>query len=113
MEEKKMDVQSIVVDGETYIPSDSAQPIDGEIKIVILQRGWNMVGYFERDGSDCKLKKASVIRRWGTKHGLGEIALNGPTQNTNLDKTYGIVEFDYLTVVATIACEVSKWESVL
>jgi len=83
-----------------------------EIKIVILQRGWVMVGRFSRVGSDCKLHDASVIRIWGTTRGLGEIAQNGPTEKTILDKC-GKVEFDYLTVVAAISCEVKKWESVL
>jgi hypothetical protein len=84
----------------------------GDIKIVILQRGWVMVGRLSRQGSDCTLRDASVIRAWGTTKGLGEIALGGPTSSTTLDKA-GIVQFDYLTVVATISCEASKWEKSL
>lgn len=72
-----------------------------------------MLGKFERNGSDCKLHKASVIRSWGTTRGLGEIAKNGPTKDTKLDPTNGMVEFDYLTVVATIACEEISWEKAL
>ncbi len=87
--------------------------IDDDIRIVILQRGWVFVGYFKRDGDDCKLSKANNIRRYGTTKGLGEIALNGPTEETILDKCHGVVEFDKLTIIATIACEVSKWENVL
>jgi len=79
------------------------------IKIIILQRGWAMVGRFEKNGSDCKLHDASVIRAWGTTKGLGEIALAGPTNNTKLDPCNGLVEFDYLTVVAMISCEETKW----
>jgi hypothetical protein len=85
---------------------------ENEIKIVILQRGWVMVGRFSRVGSDCKLHDASVIRIWGTTRGLGEIAQNGPTEKTILDKC-GTVEFDYLTVVAAISCEAKKWENAL
>ena len=62
-----------------------------------------MVGYLAKSGNECKLAKASVIRSWGTTKGLGEIAGNGPTSNTKLDKCYGLVEFDYLTVVACIS----------
>ena len=40
---------------------------------------------------------------------LGEIAKGGPTSSTKLDKCFGIVEFDYLTVVASIACQEEKW----
>jgi hypothetical protein len=78
------------------------------VKIAILQRGWAMIGRFERKGNNCKLSDASVIRRWGTTQGLGELALNGKTSNTILDKA-GSVEFDYLTVVALIDCDPKKW----
>ena len=74
-----------------------------DIKIVILQRGWCMVGKFERNGTECKLFQASVIRIWGTTRGLGEIAQNGPTEDTRLDPCHNgesAIEFDYLTVVA-------------
>ena len=100
---------SIMVNGVKYVPE--TQP-NSPIKIAILQRGWVMVGYFERDGSNCVLTKASVIRTWGTTKGLGEIALNGPTKNTVLDPT-GRVEFDVLTGIAFVDCEESKWASKL
>ena len=102
-------MKTITVDGVDYAPLT----IEGDIKIVILQRGWILVGKFERKGSDCKLYNASVIRNWGTTKGLGEIAEKGPTSTTKLDPCYGIVEFDYLTVVATIAVNEKKWESSL
>ena len=72
-----------------------------------------MVGKFERKGSDCKLFNASVIRSWGTTKGLGEIAQGGPTSTTKLDPCGGLVEFDYLTVVATISVNEKKWEKEL
>lgn len=101
----------ITVDGIDYY---SEKPeISGDVKIVILQRGWSMVGRFERTGSDCKLHDASVIRVWGTTKGLGEIAKDGPTSTTKLDKCNGLVEFDYLTVVASISCDSKKWEKSL
>lgn len=104
---------TIKIDEIEYVRKDDVQPITGDTKIVILQRGWVMVGKFERNGSDCKLSKAAVIRSWGTTKGLGEIASGGPTANTKLDKTGGLVQFDYLTVVAMIDCEESKWKNVL
>lgn len=105
--------ESIKIDEVEYVRKDSVNnTITGNIKIVILQRGWVMVGYFERNGNDCKLSKASVIRKWGTTKGLGEIA-KGPTNDTILDKCYGVVEFDYLTVIAMISVEESKWANKL
>ena len=106
----KSEVSEIQVDGVAYVPRGSEKvQYDGDIKIVVLQRGWVMVGRFERDGSECKLHGASVIRNWGTTKGLGEIASGGPTASTKIDPTNGLVEFDYLTVVATIACNPVAW----
>lgn len=108
--EKKVS-QTLTVNGVDYIPKSSAQVAqpNGDTKIVVLQRGWVMVGKFEKSGSECKLHNASVIRNWGTTKGLGEIAMGGPTSNTKLDKCGGLVEFDYLTVVASISCDETKW----
>lgn len=79
-----------------------------DVKIVILQRGWVMVGRYSKNGSECTLERASVIRVWGTTRGLGEIAGGGPTKKTALDPA-GTVRFHELTVIATIDCEASKW----
>lgn len=105
--------KTIKIDEVEYIRASEVAEVAGDIKIVVLQRGWAMVGKFERTGSDCKLHNASVIRRWGTTKGLGEIALGGPSKDTKLDKTHGVVGFDYLTVVATIDCEEEKWQKKL
>lgn len=108
-------LNEIEVNGIQYVPKGASQKqeYNGDVKIVILQRGWVMVGRFERDGSECKLHDAAVIRTWGTTRGLGEIAKDGPTSSTKLDPCHGVVEFDYLTVVATIACNEVKWKSAL
>jgi hypothetical protein len=82
------------------------------VKIVILQRGFVMVGEFSKEGSDCKLEKAAMIRRWGTTKGLGEIAESGPTPKTVLDPC-GVVNFHELTVIASIDCKESAWASKL
>lgn len=101
-------METITVNGKTYYSEPSKQ-FEGDIKIVILQRGWVMIGRFERNGSDCKLHNASVIRNWGTTKGLGELAIEGKKKDTKLDKCGGLVEFDYLTVVATINVDQSLW----
>ena len=107
--------KTIKIDETEYVRADSVSTpdYDGDIKIVILQRGWIVVGRLERDGNQCKLHSGSVIRSWGTTKGLGEIAENGPLANTKLDKCYGVIEFDYLTVVATIGVNEAKWTSSL
>ncbi len=81
---------------------------DVDVRIVILQRGWVMVGAYERKGEHATLSHASVIRRWGTTKGLGELAANGPLGNTVLDPCPN-VEFHQLTEIANMKCEASKW----
>jgi hypothetical protein len=106
-------MKRVIIDDEEFVSASECSDIESPIKIVILQRGWAMVGKLEKNGSECKLHNASVIRRWGTENGLGQIAKDGPTSETTLDKCNGVVEFDYLTVVATIACDEKKWANKL
>ena len=79
-----------------------------DIRIVILQRGWVVVGDYSQKQSQCMLEEAAVIRRWGTTKGLGEIASKGPLQNTILDPCH-IVKFHEMTVIATIDCVEELW----
>ena len=108
-------LETLSINGAEYVLKSSQNTVQpsGPAKILILQRGWVMVGRLERNGSECKLKNASIIRAWGTTKGLGEIASNGPTNKTILDPCGGLVEFDYLTVVASISVEESKWAKYL
>lgn len=104
----------IEINGEVYVRKGltPSAPVNSNIKIVVLQRGWVMIGRFSRKGNQCKLDNACVIRVWGTTNGLGELAANGPTSSTKLDKT-GTVEFNELTAVVVINCEEQKWDSLL
>lgn len=107
--------KEIVVDGKTYIEKGSVTsdaPKNSDIKIVILQRGWVMVGRYKKTGDSCSLDNAYVIRKWGTTKGLGELALSGPQSDTTLDKA-GRVEFHVLTIVATINCVPELWKQSL
>ncbi len=78
-------------------------------RIVVLQRGWVVVGDLDRsEAPQLKLTNASVVRRWGTKKGLGELAANGPQKDTVLDAA-GTLEFHELAVVTTFVTEPEKW----
>ena len=79
-----------------------------DVRIVLLQRGWVMVGRYFQNGDECVLTDCSTIRMWGTTKGLGEIAGGGPTSKTVLDKQ-PTARFHRLTVIATIDCVESKW----
>lgn len=79
-----------------------------EIRIVVLQRGWVVVGNYRKDGSEVVVSGGGVIRRWGTTKGLGEIATGGPTDSTIIDRTPEIRAHE-LAVVMTIAVDPTKW----
>ena len=78
-----------------------------EVRIVIAQRGWVFVGRWARADEHVTLTDASVIRRWGTTRGLGEL-IAGPLANTVLDPC-GTVELHDLAVVASIQCDADRW----
>jgi hypothetical protein len=61
-QEMDADVKVITVNGVDYIPQNSVveKEINSDIKIVVLQRGWIVVGRFERKDTQCKLHNASV-----------------------------------------------------
>lgn len=56
--------------------------------ILVLQRGWIIVGEIYEDPTDMTrilVKKSATIGRWGTPgKGLGELALRGPLPETKL-----------------------------
>ncbi len=106
--------KSIIVDGKEYVlkGTESTEPKNSDIKIVVLQRGWVMIGRYSKQEDICTLENAYVIRQWGTTKGLGELALEGKQTSTKLDKA-GHVEFHVLTVVATVNCDDTKWDTEL
>ncbi|NBW19042.1 MAG: hypothetical protein EBR82_64810 [Caulobacteraceae bacterium] len=79
-----------------------------KLQIVVLQRGWVVVGMVAISGDDVTIGNTSVIRVWGTTKGLGEIALNGPTNDTVLDPC-GVVHSHKNSVVLYIDCVESNW----
>lgn len=87
----------------------ATKPVQQGVKqIVVLQRGWVVIGDFYRNGDDCRVENASVIRIWGTTKGIGEL-INGPTSKTVLDPC-GTQEFHILTIVTRFAVNAEKWK---
>ena len=72
--------------------------------IVVLQRGWVVIGDLEKIGDYFTLRNGSTIRVWGTTNGLGQIAKNGPTSSTKLD-AIPETKFHELTTILIIKCE--------
>lgn len=113
---KKDKMKTITVNGEVYVAEKDvmAELSRKNVKpskkqIVILNRGWVVVGDYSEKGDDCFLTNASVIRTWGTTKGLGELAENGPLTNTKLDPC-PMLTFNKLTVVARMNVNESNWK---
>lgn len=74
-------------------------------RIYALKERWVLIGEVISEGpSHIELEHAAVIRRWGTTKGLGEIALNGPTENTVLDAC-GRVSISRESVLFALHCK--------
>lgn len=78
-----------------------------DIRLVVLQRGWVVVGHYIQDGDHVTISDAKVIERWGTTKGLGELVA-GPTDKTVL-RPGGVVETHILGVVFTIRADAAAW----
>lgn len=58
------------------------------------------------------LENCAVVRRWGTTAGLGQIAKDGPTENTILDATPPM-SIPLTAIINTIECDAEKWREKL
>jgi len=78
-------------------------------QILVLNRSWNLVGDVEKDGDFYLISNGSVIRRWGTTKGLGELAMKGPLSETILDPV-SLVKVHKDQLIFTIDCNQDKWK---
>lgn len=74
-------------------------------QIVVMQQGWQVIGFVEEVEGGVVVREASVIRQWGTTAGLGEIACKGATKTTVLDYT-GEVRVPTCAIIMRITCKV-------
>lgn len=109
-------MEKITINGKTYIAeSDYKKATKGALpeskrQIVILQRGWVVIGLYSVDkNGECHLSDASVIRNWGTEKGLGQLAESGPLTNTKIDPCPDL-HFHPLTVIARMEVNESNWK---
>tara|TARA_R110000822_G_scaffold261308_1_gene385966 strand:- start:10 stop:336 length:327 start_codon:yes stop_codon:yes gene_type:complete len=102
----------IEINGETYIKESEvkkhAKYKASPVQIVVLNRGWIVVGNVSESGDKTVIQNAAVIRRWGTANGLGELAMKGKLPDTILDACPDITT-DTSNVVFLMNCEQSKW----
>jgi len=92
----------------THEPN-SVKKEDRGINIVVLLNGWIYVGKLEKNGNEFTLSNCANIRKWGTTGGLGQIAKDGPTDNTIMDKSEPIT-FNEVNMIHSIKCNGEKWK---
>lgn len=80
------------------------------LRILVLQRGWVVVGEVTQHGPELTITNGSVVSRWGTTGGLGELAEKGPLESTVLDPC-PTMKCHELTVVLQIECQEAAWAS--
>lgn len=100
---------TIKIDEVEYVRADSVHISPTTKQILVLQRGWIVVGDVEKTEAEVKINNCSVIRIWGTSKGLGEIAENGPTDKTKLDKCPPVIVHP-LSVVLYMNVNEEKWQ---
>ena len=101
----------IKIDEVEYVRRDSMPEPSGDIKIVVLDRGFVYVGYVELSDDFVTIKSAFNVRIWGTTKGLGEL-VDGPTSSTKLDKV-GTVQAPKRALISLIDVKKSKWASLI
>ena len=77
------------------------------MEIIVIASGWVVVGRVVSDGEVVRLEDAKVVRRWGTSHGIGELA-TGPTPHTVLDPL-GTVAVTASQILFRLAVAVTGW----
>jgi hypothetical protein len=101
---------SIRIDSVEYVRADSVAPREGDIKIVVLDRGFVYVGNVAIKDDFVVITGANNLRAWGTSKGLGEL-VKGPLPSTKLDKV-GTVRAPLRALISLIDVEQSKWNSI-
>lgn len=71
--------KTVEIDGVEYAPVE----VFGDIKIVVMDKGFVYIGHVLIDGDDFEITNARCIIRWGTTEHLGQL-VNGPLENTKL-----------------------------
>lgn len=101
--------QTIKIDEIEYVRADQVNIEPSTKQIVVLQRGWVVVGDVSKTETEVSIKNCSVIRIWGTSEGLGEIAFNGPTSKTKLDRCPDVTVHP-LSIVLQMSVDEDRWK---
>jgi hypothetical protein len=100
---------TLMIDDVEYVRAGSQKVVPTKKQIVVLQRGWVVVGDVEKTETEVLINNCSVIRIWGTSKGLGELAEAGANSKTKLDPCPPITVHP-LSVVLYMNVNESNWK---
>lgn len=100
--------ETIKIDDVEYVRKDALPEPSGDIKIVVLERGFVYVGHVTMEPDFVNIRNARNIRYWGTTKGLGEL-VNGPLSTTKIDDV-GTVRAPLRALISLIDVNQSKWK---
>lgn len=97
-------LNEVTVDGRRFVPAEEC----GEIKIVVLKRGFVYVGRHSEADGVTMIRGARSIIRWGTTQHLGELA-EGPLSNTKLGASCTVTANTTPQVLHAIEVNQERW----
>lgn len=78
------------------------------LRIVVLHRGWVVLGRVQTIKDETIITDAFTIRQWGTTTGLGQLAREGRQPSTVLDAC-PTIRVHPLAIIQQIDCMETKW----
>lgn len=88
----------------------------GQLTVVVHQRGWVMIGYLTRDGDLFVFNDSRTLINWGTTNmGIERLAEIGPTKETKYSTNKSKDRFHVLTPIRMLECTpeaVMAWQKV-
>ena len=96
-------MDSVTINGIEYVP----KIVNGNIRIVVLDRGFVYVGHVTEYDDHIEVKNARSIIRWGTSKHLAEL-VNGPLSETKLGDCCDFIAYRG-SVVHMISVNQDKW----
>ncbi|CEF48278.1 unnamed protein product [uncultured bacterium] len=79
-----------------------------KFQIVVLDRGFVYAGHVAIEGDWVDIEDAINLRYWGTTRGLGQLALEGPTDGTKIDRV-GHVRAPIRALISLIDTREESW----
>jgi hypothetical protein len=80
--------------------------------IFVMEAGFVLIGRVSESTTTTKtLYDCGVIRLWGTKQGLGELAAKGIQKETIIDPEPDGSEINTLYMMRMIPCDAKAWDS--